>query len=150
MDDENKEKELKKIGIPIDMLNLNKGNEEAFNKLPKSPKKKFVRIALKETAIHPDEPVTGDIHRLIRLPGSLHGKTGLMVKTLSKTELDDFDPYEIPIAFGNKPIKVRNVVGRAVTMGNDHILEKDEVTTLPEFVGIYFMAMKFATLCLET
>ena len=150
MDDENKDKELKKIGIPMDMLNLKKDNEEAFNKLPKSPKKKFVRIALKETAIHPDEPVTGDIHRLIRLPGSLHGKTGLMVKTLSKTELDDFDPYKIPIAFGNKPIKVRNVVGRAVTMGNDHILEKDEVTTLPEFVGIYFMAMKFATLCLET
>ena len=35
--------------------------------------KKFVQLSLKETAIHPDEPVTGDIHRLIRLPGSLHG-----------------------------------------------------------------------------
>ena len=132
---------MNKIGIPKDLLNLKKNNEEAFNKLPKSPKKKFVRIALKETAIHPDEPVTGDIHRLIRLPGSLHGKTGLMVKTLSKAELNDFDPYEIPLAFGNKPINVRNVVGRTVTMGNDHILEKDEITVLPEFVAIYFMAM---------
>ena len=150
MEKKKRDAEIKKIGIPKDSLNLKMKNEDAFNKLPEFSKKKFVRIALKETAIHPDEPVTGDIHRLIRLPGSLHGKTGLMVKTLSKTELDDFDPYEIPIAFGNKPIKVRNVVGRAVTMGNDHILKKDEVTTLPEFVAIYFMAMKFATLCLET
>ncbi|MEM3675916.1 MAG: DNA primase catalytic subunit PriS, partial [Thermoplasmataceae archaeon] len=30
-----------------------------------------------------DEPVTTDVHRLIRFPGSLHGKTGLMVKKVT-------------------------------------------------------------------
>ena len=73
-----------------------------------------------------------------------------MVKTLSRKELDNFDPYEIPIAFGEKPVKVRNVAGRPVTMGNNHKLNIDEIKELPEFVAIYFMAMKFATLCLET
>ena len=125
-------------------------NEDAFNKLPEFSKKKFVRFALKETAIHPDEPVTGDIHRLIRLPGSLHGKTGLIVKTLNRKELDKFDPYEIPIAFSNNLVKIRNVAGRLITMGNDYKVGKDEIVELPEFVAVYFMAMKFATLCLET
>ena len=150
MEKEERKKEIKDIGIPKDVLNLKDNNEEAFNNIPEFAKKNFVKFALKETAIHPDEPVTGDIHRLIRLPGSLHGKTGLVVKTLSRKELDNFDPYEIPIAFGEKPVKVRNVVGRPVTMGNNHKLNIDEIKELPEFVAIYFMAMKFATLCLET
>ncbi|MBD6956146.1 MAG: DNA primase catalytic subunit PriS, partial [Thermoplasmatales archaeon] len=41
-----------------------------------------------------DEPVTTDIHRLIRLPGSLHGKTGLIVKPLKIDELEKFDPLD--------------------------------------------------------
>ena len=150
MEKEERKAEINNIGIPKDVLNLKDNNDEAFNNIPEFAKKNFVKFALKETAIHPDEPVTGDIHRLIRLPGSLHGKTGLVVKTLSRKELDNFDPYEIPIAFGEKPVKVRNVVGRPVTMGNNHKLNIDEIKELPEFVAIYFMAMKFATLCLET
>ncbi len=39
-----------------------------------------------------DEPVTSDTHRLIRLPGSLHGKTGLRVVSLTRDSLDGFDP----------------------------------------------------------
>ncbi len=150
MDEEKRNAEIKKIGIPNDGLNLKMKNNDAFNKLPEFSKKKIVRFALKETAIHPDEPVTGDIHRLIRLPGSLHGKTGLIVKTLSRKELDKFDPYEMPIAFSNNPVKIRNIAGRPITMGNNYKVGKNEIIELPEFVAIYFMAMKFATLCLET
>ncbi|MFQ5885338.1 MAG: DNA primase small subunit domain-containing protein, partial [Thermoplasmata archaeon] len=39
-----------------------------------------------------DEPVTSDIKRLIRLPSSLHGKTGFRVVLLTRSQLDDFDP----------------------------------------------------------
>lgn len=39
-----------------------------------------------------DEPVTSDTHRLIRVPGSLHGKTGLRVISLTRDRLDAFDP----------------------------------------------------------
>ena len=41
-----------------------------------------------------DEPVTTDIHRLIRLPGSLHGKTGFLVKHIALSDLDSFDPFK--------------------------------------------------------
>lgn len=40
-----------------------------------------------------DAPVTTDIHRLIRLPGSLHGGTGFRVLPLTREELDHFEPF---------------------------------------------------------
>jgi DNA primase small subunit len=40
-----------------------------------------------------DAPVTTDIHRLIRLPGSLHGGTGFRVVPLDRATLDSFDPF---------------------------------------------------------
>jgi DNA primase small subunit len=40
-----------------------------------------------------DAPVTTDIHRLIRLPGSVHGGTGFRAVPLSRESLDDFDPF---------------------------------------------------------
>jgi DNA primase small subunit len=40
-----------------------------------------------------DAPVTTDIHRLIRLPGSLHGGTGFRVLPLDRDAVDDFSPW---------------------------------------------------------
>lgn len=40
-----------------------------------------------------DAPVTTDIHRLIRLPDSLHGGTGFRVVPLDRDRLDAFDPW---------------------------------------------------------
>jgi DNA primase small subunit len=52
-----------------------------------------VRAASVEVQAETDAPVTTDIHRLIRLPGSLHGGTGLRVVPLSREEVDRFDPF---------------------------------------------------------
>jgi DNA primase small subunit len=40
-----------------------------------------------------DAPVTTDIHRLIRLPGSLHGGTGFRVTPIPFERLPEFDPF---------------------------------------------------------
>jgi len=40
-----------------------------------------------------DAPVTTDIHRLIRLPNSLHGGTGFRVVPLGRDEIAAFDPF---------------------------------------------------------
>ena len=101
--DERKEA-IKSIGIIVDGKYLKKDNDDLFNSLPKSFKKKLVRLALKEAAIYPDEPVTGDVHRLIRLPGSLHGGSGLRVMVLDSKKLETFNPMKDPIAFGEEPV----------------------------------------------
>ncbi len=55
-----------------------------------------------------DLPVTHDIHRVIRLIGSLNGKTGFTVNHLTRDQLDDFDPFADPLAFANnQSIKLR-------------------------------------------
>jgi len=54
-----------------------------------------------------DRPVTHDIHRVIRLIGSLNGKTGFLVNQLTRDELDDFDPFQDAITFNDGQMKVK-------------------------------------------
>lgn len=53
-----------------------------------------------------DTVVTTDIHRLIRMNGTLHGKTGLLKIELPANQLDDFDPFTQAVAFKKGTAKV--------------------------------------------
>jgi DNA primase small subunit len=55
---------------------------------------KFLKAIVKEIGIRLDVPVSIDIHRLIRYPGSLHGSTGFKVQELLFDELDLFNPLD--------------------------------------------------------
>ena len=140
-----KELRLEKINI-----NYKNSNEDIFNNIAKKHQKNLVRIAVKEAAIFPDEPVTGDVHRLIRLPGSLHGGSGLRVTTMTSKELEDFDPMTKAIAFGDELVKIRSIVKHPVSMGNIAKLMPETIVEVPEKAAIYFMARKWANLVLET
>lgn len=52
----------------------------------------IVGQVVKDNACEIDEPVSTDIHRLIRFPNSLHGKTGFVVKPIKIENFDAFDP----------------------------------------------------------
>ncbi|MFX0034429.1 MAG: DNA primase small subunit domain-containing protein [Candidatus Hermodarchaeota archaeon] len=54
----------------------------------------FLNGIISEIGAKIDEPVTIDIHRLIRYPGSLHGKTGFKVQELFPDDLDNFHPLD--------------------------------------------------------
>ncbi|MEK6988542.1 MAG: DNA primase catalytic subunit PriS, partial [Candidatus Thermoplasmatota archaeon] len=56
-----------------------------------------------------DEPVTSDIKRLIRLPSSLHGKTGLQVIPLTRDQVDGFRPLRdaVPPTWTEEPVTLR-------------------------------------------
>ena len=64
---------------------------------PKEVPKEFLEVVLRQAAVEvqgeTDAPVTTDIHRLIRLPTSLHGGTGFRAVPLTRETLDDFDPF---------------------------------------------------------
>ena len=53
-----------------------------------------------------DTVVTTDIHRLIRMNGTLHGKTGLKKIEFPAKNLHDFDPFTEAVAFKKGEIKV--------------------------------------------
>jgi len=53
-----------------------------------------------------DRPVTHDIHRVIRLIGSLNGKTGFIVSAIPYDELDAFNPFNDSLAFNEGSMKV--------------------------------------------
>ena len=53
-----------------------------------------------------DTVVTTDIHRLIRMNGTLHGKTGLMKIDFTIGNLKDFDPFREAVAFKDGTAKV--------------------------------------------
>lgn len=57
-----------------------------------------LRVATLEIQGETDAPVTTDIHRLIRLPGSLHGGTGFRVTPLTREKLEQFVPLRDAIA----------------------------------------------------
>jgi DNA primase small subunit len=53
-----------------------------------------------------DTVVTTDTHRLIRMNGTLHGKTGLKKVEFPAKRLADFDPFEKAVAFKGGAVKV--------------------------------------------
>jgi DNA primase small subunit len=53
-----------------------------------------------------DTVVTTDTHRLIRMNGTLHGKTGLKKVEFPVKRLADFDPFEEAVAFKGGAVKV--------------------------------------------
>ncbi len=90
-----------------------------------------------------DEPVTSDIHRLIRLIGSLHGKTGLVVKKLSLNEFKEFNPLidAIPEVFKGNESKVITNKKVEVYMNNKKFIVDGE-ECVPDFVAIFIVARK--------
>jgi DNA primase small subunit len=53
-----------------------------------------------------DTVVTTDIHRLIRMDGTLHGKTGLKKVEFPTERFEDFDPFEEAVVFKEGKVKV--------------------------------------------
>ncbi|MFC7078008.1 DNA primase small subunit PriS [Haloarcula halophila] len=88
-----------------------------------------------------DEPVTTDTNRLIRLPGSLHGGSGLAVRRIDRDELGDFDPLvdAVPETFRGHEITVEVTDGGLVELDGDSFTLEEREVTVPEAVGVFLM-----------
>ena len=105
---------------------------------------KTVRV---KSADRPDEPVTADIKRLIRLPTSLHGKSSLEATPLRGETFEDFDPLEDAVVFGDSPVEIRVARSSSITMkGERYTVEEGEITAVPEHAALYFMCRGAAEL----
>jgi DNA primase small subunit len=84
-----------------------------------------------------DEPVTTDTKRLIRLPTSLHGGSGMRVQPLELRELHDFDPLTDAVVFGTRDVRVDCRFALKMPMlGSTYELQKG-IITVPEAVAVF-------------
>ncbi len=99
-----------------------------------------------------DEPVTSDTKRLIRVMGSLHGKTGLGVVPLSRAELEDFDPLveAVPSTYSQERIRIRLQEAIETDMMGETFNLKPGENRVPEYLAIFLMCRGTATLASGT
>ncbi|MFA4875994.1 MAG: DNA primase catalytic subunit PriS [Methanoregula sp.] len=84
-----------------------------------------------------DEPVTTDTKRLIRMPTSLHGGSGMRVQPLELRDLADFDPLTDAVVFGTRDVRVDLKFAMKMPMlGSTYELQKG-ITTVPEAVAVF-------------
>jgi len=88
-----------------------------------------------------DEPVTTDTHRLIRLPGSLHGGSGLVVRRLDRSAIDAFDPLvdAVPERFTRRSVRVDVTDPGVVELDGDSFTLDAGEQSVPECVGVFLM-----------
>jgi DNA primase small subunit len=93
-----------------------------------------------------DEPVTSDIKRLIRLPSSLHGKTGFEVVPMTRDGLDDFNPFDdaVPKAFSTKEVEIVCEKPVELRMRGENFAIAPGGNTVPEFVAVHLVCRRLA------
>lgn len=68
--------------------------------------KLIIKKGVEAQAAKIDTVVTTDIHRLIRLENTLHGKTGLLKVAFPTDEIEVFDPFKSAVAFKRGEVTV--------------------------------------------
>lgn len=108
--------------------------------------KSLEQFGLAQAKGETDEPVTADVKRLIRLPGSLHGKSGLFVKVLTRDQLDAFDPLRDAVAFSMDPVPFTPRKDQEATLGGERVSVKaGEQAVVPEAHAVFWCARQVGT-----
>jgi len=95
-----------------------------------------------EDAAPIDEPVTTDTRRLIRLPRTLHGGSGLVVTPLDRDDLAAFEPLRdaVPERFVGREIRIETDADRTVELNGERVRVESGRDTVPEYAGVFLMA----------
>lgn len=99
---------------------------------------------IRDAGARADEPVTTDVKRLIRAPGSLHGGSGMRVVPLDIRDLADFDPLVDAVVFGERAVRVdlkmnvtTSLLGRTYTL-------RAGTTDVPEALAVFLCCRNVA------
>lgn len=88
-----------------------------------------------------DAPVTADVHRLIRCPDSLHGKTGFRAALLPPEALEYFDPLKDAVVFDDIPVTVIPDHDVEISLrGEMFKLRSGEEAELPMFAAVFALS----------
>ncbi|MHA1506874.1 MAG: DNA primase small subunit domain-containing protein [Candidatus Asgardarchaeia archaeon] len=100
--------------------------------------------AVRRYGVKIDAPVTADIKRLIRMPETIHGKTGLIVKDIDVDSIESFDPFRDAVAFkGNEHKSIRIDVYTPKFRILDEVYgpyKPGDVVEVPEGVAVFLVS----------
>ena len=97
-------------------------------------------------AAQADEPVTTDVKRLIRHPGSLHGGSGMRVVPIAVDQLDAFDPLIDAVVFGERSVSIDCSFNLSMSiLGNTYALNTGR-NVVPEALGVFLCCRGIAEL----
>jgi DNA primase small subunit len=150
------EEEFKNAGVPPGkakkiaenrafILNLMKqGNWDAVKGLDKLWSA-AVQRTLEKHALSIDKNVTLDVARLIRIPNTLHGDTGLIAARVTKPSL--FDPLKHATAFKYGFVRLKPTVECKLELDGQTVeVRKDFVKDFPTSAAMLLLCRKAATL----
>jgi DNA primase small subunit len=102
------------------------------------------RELLREKAALADEPVTTDTRRLIRMPTTLHGGTGLRVTPVPLGDFDSFDPLQDSVVFSDRKVTVDAAMNLPMEIqGNTYQVGKG-TNVVPEALAVFLCARGLA------
>ncbi|MBT7240973.1 MAG: hypothetical protein HN878_00625, partial [Candidatus Diapherotrites archaeon] len=114
--------------------------------LPLSPRKskgfwtKVLESVAQEQMSPIDRQTSIDMHKIIRVPQTLHGTTGFLAKTILVEKLKEFDPHKEAVVFGSE--RVRLFIKKAPKFslkGESFGPYEEEEIELPLFAAIYLL-----------
>ena len=103
---------------------------------------KYIEKVVNQLSVNIDSSVTTDIHRIFRLSGTLHGKSGLLKSLINN--IDDFDPFTDPVAFDDEQIVVKVIFPREFVLNEQKFKVNIGVISLPKMAAVYLLCGGFA------
>lgn len=88
-----------------------------------------------------DRQTSVDIYKIIRVPETIHGGTGLVAKSFGLDELASFKPLKDSVVFSGNPVKVKlNPTPKFYLNGRFFGPFEEGVFELPEFAAVFLLA----------
>ncbi|HDM66768.1 MAG TPA: DNA primase catalytic subunit PriS [Thermoplasmatales archaeon] len=111
----------------------------------------FLNNVLRRTAVsisagETDEPVTCDVKRLIRLPFSLHGKTGFQVTKVSVDELKTFNPLVDAVVLPSTPVNVELHQPMSIKLRGENFKLVEGEEEVPMYVAVFLVGRGIASI----
>jgi len=99
-----------------------------------------INQAIEELRVRIDPVVTIDIHRLMRMPGSINSNSGMAKKKIQLRDLFSFNPLRDAVVLGNDEVMVRvRAVPRFKLGGKLFGPFKDDEVELPVYAAAYIV-----------
>ncbi len=101
----------------------------------------LIEHAKDELSLNIDRQTSIDLKKIVRVPNTLHGSTGLLAKTFSPEKAKEFDPFTDSVVFSDAPVNVliKNVPQFKLKQQSFGPFKKEE-KALPEFAAIFLIA----------